>query len=51
MLNKTLYNYYEIDQYCRSEGLNTEYFIQQIVRKKKSKMKRFFLAALLTFKR
>ena len=50
MLNKALYNYYEIDQYCRSEGLNTEYFIQQITRKKKGKMKRIFIAALLAIK-
>lgn len=44
-----LYNYQEINSYCKSEGMNTEYFITDMKRsvKKKSKIKLLALLAAM----
>lgn len=46
-----LYNYYELIYYCKSEGIDTSYFIVQIEncgKKKQRKGVLMMLAAMLT---
>lgn len=38
MVNK--YNYYEINSYCKSEGLDTEFFIVNYNKNKSRRMRR-----------
>ena len=51
MRNQGLYNYYEINSYCKSEGVDTAYFIVQIENSGKAKQKRsrlMMVVAMLT---
>ena len=51
MRNQGLYNYVEINSYCKSEGVDTAYFIVQIENSGKAKQKRsrlMMLVAMLT---
>ena len=43
-------NYYEIDAYCKSEGLDTDYFILNLRKKNKNILKKIlaFLASIFT---
>jgi len=50
MLNKEIENYYEIDRYCRWEGLNTQYFIQQVNYRKEYEIKRLLVSAITALK-
>ncbi len=42
-----LHNYYEINSYCKSEGVNAEYLMVEIVNCDKKKTKGKFLALLV----
>ena len=51
MRNNGLHNYYEMNSYCKSEGVDTAYFIVQVENCGKKKQKRnvlMMLVALLT---
>ena len=51
MRNHGLYNYVELNSYCKSEGVDTVYFIVQIENSGKAKQKRnrlMMLVAMLT---
>ncbi|MBT3320073.1 MAG: hypothetical protein HN948_05425 [Clostridia bacterium] len=51
MRNQGLYNYVEINSYCKSEGVDTAYFMVQVANCGKVKQKRnrlMMLVAMLT---
>lgn len=47
MQNYGLYNYQEINSYCKSEGMNTEYFITDMKRSVRRKSRVKLLAMLV----
>ena len=49
MRRNGFYNYYELDSYCKSERMCTEYLLAEINehKKKKNKIKALLVAALL----
>ena len=49
MRNNGLYNYYEINSYCKSERICTEYLMHEIqtCNKRKSRIKALLVAALV----
>ena len=51
MRNQGLYNYYEMNSYCKSEGVDTAYFMVQVASCGKAKQKKnrlMMLVALLS---